>query len=74
VNTGITNLQVLTLLAAQGALLAGTEAGGVFFTANSGASWELFNSGLPQMRVTSLVATPSTFYAGLDRAGVYALK
>ena len=54
-------------------LYAGTWGGGVFKSADGGASWSAVNTGLPATDVYALVidpATPSTLYAGTN-GGVF---
>lgn len=46
INSGINNLQVVSLNANSGYLFAGSESQGVFRSADSGETWESFNIGL----------------------------
>ena len=53
---------------------AGTAAGGVFKSIDSGGSWTAVNAGLTNLAVTSLVIdplTPTTLYAGTYGGGVF---
>jgi len=55
-------------------LYAGTYGGGVFKSANGGASWSAVNSGLTSLAVLALAidpATPTTLYAGTSGGGVF---
>ena len=51
-------------------LLAGTSGGGVFVSANNGASWDPDNSGLANLNVHSIVVNGATMFAGTG-CGVY---
>jgi uncharacterized repeat protein (TIGR01451 family) len=53
---------------------AGTEAGGVFKSTDSGGSWTAVNTGLTNLDVRALAidpSTPATTYAGTYGAGVF---
>jgi len=53
---------------------AGTAAGGVFKSVDSGGSWTAVNTGLTNLAVLSLAidpSTPATLYAGTNGAGVF---
>ena len=58
-------------------LYAGTYGGGVFKSANGGASWSAVNSGLTSLAVLALAidpATPTTLYAGTSGGGVFSIQ
>jgi len=63
--------QIWSLLASDSLLLAGTDGGSVFLSADSGASWHFSGNGLPVATVTCLAS--STDPSGLIRffAGTY---
>jgi photosystem II stability/assembly factor-like uncharacterized protein len=75
-NTGLTNLNVVSLAVdPAGTLYAGTE-GGIFTSADCSA-WTAVNSGLtvdaatPPVSIAIDATTPANLYAGLDGAGVF---
>lgn len=55
-------------------LFAGTWEGGVYKSADGGASWSQMNAGLPNTYVLSLALDPTTtgvLYAGTEGGGVF---
>jgi photosystem II stability/assembly factor-like uncharacterized protein len=58
-------------------LYAGTDGGGVFKSANGGATWSTVNTDLTNTNVRALAihpTTPTTLYAGTDGGGVFDLE
>jgi len=62
---------VLTLTANQSTLFAGTFSGGIYSSANNGATWKSANKGLSVNTVLSLRAFGDNLFAGTDFNGVF---
>ncbi len=71
VNTGLTNTVVYTLLTKNDTIFAGTYGGGVFRSADNGATWAAVNAGLSAARVTSFVKSGNALVAGTYGAGAF---
>jgi len=76
-NTGLGNTVVQSLLVDTGTpvdVIAGTQGGGIFKTANSGGTWAVSNSGMGAGYASVIAVDPSTTgtaYAGILGAGVF---
>lgn len=75
VQTGGPNGGYVNVLAVKGdTVFAGTEAGGVFLSANSGASWSPVNTGLTNLDVTVISFGGNDVFAGTWTAGIFLSK
>lgn len=63
-NSGLTNLNILSLAVNGTTMYAGTNGGGVFISTNSGASWVAVNNGLTNLSINALAVVGNTVYAG----------
>ena len=73
VNSGLTNLNILSLDGNDSTLIAGTDAG-AYVSTNMGSSWNKIASGLPNGYVNAIVHNDSFFFAGVQGSpwnGVY---
>ena len=70
-NTGLTNLNVLSLAISGVNIFAGTDQGGVFLSTNSGGSWTKVNTGLTDSVVNALAINGNNIYAGTKNNGVF---
>jgi hypothetical protein len=67
VNTGFTDTTVNTLLTQGSDLLAGTDGGGVYLSADEGTSWMTMNGGLGNLYVTALFINNNPLnYSGIE--------
>ncbi len=78
VNAGLPlNAEISTLLASGTRLFAGVggflDIGAVYRSSNQGESWTAVGSGLPQARVTSLVVSGTSLFAGTLGKGIFRL-
>jgi hypothetical protein len=77
VNTGLTNLDVRSLLANGSEIYAGTWGGGIFVSTDKGAQWSPVSSGLTNLYVSCLAIDPrgvdgrQRLLAGTWGGGVY---
>ena len=70
--SGLSNVNCL--LAVDGRLWAGTDAGGVYLSTDAGGTWASLSAGMPDgTRVWSLAATRENIFAGTS-AGVWRLN
>jgi photosystem II stability/assembly factor-like uncharacterized protein len=67
-NSGLTNMNVNTLLNSGSQIFAGTNGGGVFRTTNNGGSWTYL--GLTNTSVSALAISGTNLVAGTDK-GIY---
>jgi Secretion system C-terminal sorting domain len=66
-NTGLTTVNVLSLAKLGTNIFAGTSGGGVFISANNGATWRaLPNVGLTNKTITALVGNEENIFAGTE--------
>ena len=71
VNTGLTNLNVVTLTTADTNLFAGTNGGGVFRSTDNGTSWAAVNAGLTTPYIFALGLNGSNLFAGTSGGRVF---
>ncbi|MEN6295176.1 MAG: T9SS type A sorting domain-containing protein [Chloroherpetonaceae bacterium] len=73
-NSGLTSLNVKSLLYWKGYVFAGTAGGGVFLSSDNGDNWMPVNSGLTNLNVNVLGYNEQSFFArpdgGLFRTGI----
>jgi hypothetical protein len=70
VNSGLTNLQVVSLATIGAGILAGTGSG-VFLSTDDGANWSKTNTGLAATTVNSLIIMGNSLFAGSAGLGVF---
>jgi photosystem II stability/assembly factor-like uncharacterized protein len=70
-NTGITNLDVQSMVVCGDGVYAGTNGAGVFKTTNLGEKWVAKNDGLGNFYVYSLAVEGDSIYAVTDNSGVF---
>src|SRR5262249_39826390 len=73
-DNGLRNLFVTALVVSGTNVFAGTSggSGGIFFSANDGASWTPVNNGLPQnVNIRSLAVSGANLFAGTLGNGVF---
>ncbi|MES2592298.1 MAG: T9SS type A sorting domain-containing protein [Bacteroidota bacterium] len=63
-NTGLTNLDILSLAVNGTTMYAGTNGGGVFVSTNSGANWTAVNNGLTNLSINAIAVVGNTVFAG----------
>jgi photosystem II stability/assembly factor-like uncharacterized protein len=71
VNSGLTNMNILSFAVIGTNLFAGTYKGGVFVSDNDGASWTPVNTGLTSMEIRSLMVRGTDLYAGTYGGGAF---
>jgi photosystem II stability/assembly factor-like uncharacterized protein len=70
-NSGLTNLNILSLTGNDSKIIAGTEAGGVFVSIDHGLNWIPANEGFSQTNIPSLMVSDSYLYAGTTDGGIW---
>lgn len=75
-DTGLPNVDILSLAASDGTAFAGTAGRGIFRTKNKGTSWEAVNTGLTNLSVQVLYVDRETkyLYAGTPGGGLFRSK
>lgn len=71
VNTGLTTLDVRTLILSDSNIFVGTYGGGVYRSSNKGASWTPVSNGLTNSNILSLINASNTIFAGTEHDGVF---
>jgi hypothetical protein len=69
VNTGLTNLYVLSLAVSGSDLFVGTK-GGIFFSTKYGADWTAINTGLTDLNVLAIAISGQNLLAGTFHGGL----
>jgi len=69
-NSGLTNLEILSLAISGNNIFAGTVAG-AFFSSNNGSYWTAINTGLANLNVEALLAYNGYIFAGLNVGGIF---
>ena len=64
INSGLTNLNVLSVVENGSNIYAGTTEGGVFQSKDKGATWKAMNTGLANSSIFSEAVNGSNTYAG----------
>lgn len=70
-NSGLTNINVLSLIRSNQFIFAGTNGSGVFISTDSAATWLPANTGISSQTITALAVDGNTLYAGTNGGGVY---
>ncbi|MEI6574858.1 MAG: T9SS type A sorting domain-containing protein [Bacteroidota bacterium] len=70
-NSGLTNLNVLSITANESYLFAGTQGGGVFLSTDNGFSWTSVNTGLSTLNVGYMWSFESDVFAGTIQGGLF---
>ena len=76
VNSSLTSLNVLSLVASGANLFAGTDTGGIFVSTNSGTIWSEVNNGLPKPsgsypEIECFAVVGTNLFAGTYNRGVF---
>ena len=70
-NTGLTNLEIATIMIYKDAVFIGTGSG-LFKSVDQGLTWEPLNKGMESMLVKSFLIDPSgTYFAGTGGQGIF---
>jgi photosystem II stability/assembly factor-like uncharacterized protein len=70
-NTGLADTCILSMLADNGRLFAGSKSG-IFLSSNNGTSWATIKGGLPvKAAINALTKNGSTLFAATDTAGIF---
>ena len=70
INSGLSNKSVISLVASDEKVFAGTNEGGIFLSTNNGTSWNEVNTGLTNTNITCLAISGSNIFAGTEN-GVF---
>lgn len=70
-NTGIDNMQIISLAGDSFYIYAGTGTEGVYRSSDQGATWTVANSGIQTLAVSSLLSAAGFMFAGTVGTGVY---
>ncbi|HRK54171.1 MAG TPA: T9SS type A sorting domain-containing protein [Cyclobacteriaceae bacterium] len=70
-NSGLTHLNVKSVVISGGSIYAGTSGGGVFLSNDNGSTWVPVNNGLANLYINSLFIYGSTILAGTGGGGIF---
>lgn len=69
--TGLSAINVRSVIYNSGKVIAGTEGSGIFVSTNDGDSWKKSNDGLGNMFIYSMSIDNNKIYAGTDESGIF---